>query len=388
MPLPLSPRLTRRTLLRRLTLAGAAAAVGPGLLAACRGGGGPGAADGDARGSLVISNWPIYIDPSQDGVPGTVERFTKQTGIPVTYNEDYNDNDAFFAKIQPVLAAGKTIPQNIFVTTYWMAQRLIDLGWVEALPLDAVPNAANLIPTLRKPSWDPTGAFSLPWQSGIAGIAYNSEVTGRELDSMDDLFDPAFKGKVGFLTEMRDTIGLLMLADGKDPGQPSYAAAEPSFKRLEQAKQNGQIRAFTGNDYQDDLLAGNFAACVAWSGDVAQLALEQPKLRFVVPESGGMLFTDVMVMPKGASHPAAVAEWMNFVYTPAEAARIAAAVQYITPVEGVQQLLAKDPATRALAANPLNFPDAALEARLKIFGPLTPSEEVRFNERFATIISG
>jgi spermidine/putrescine transport system substrate-binding protein len=381
MPLSLNPRLTRRTLLRRLSLAGAAAVAGPGLLAACRGG-------GPSRESLVISNWPLYIDPSQDGVPGTVERFTAQTGIPVTYNEDHNDNDAFFAKIQPELAAGKTIPQNLFVTTYWMAQRLIDLGWVEALPLDAVPNAANLIPSLRKPSWDPTGRFSLPWQSGIAGIAYNAEVTGRDLNTMDDLFDPAFKGKVGFLTEMRDTIGLLMLADGKDPSRPTYAAAEPSFDRLEQAKQDGQIRAFTGNDYQDDLLAGNFAACVAWSGDVAQLAIEQPKLRFVVPESGGMLFTDVMVMPKGSASRAAVAAWMNFVYTPAEAARIAAAVQYITPVQGVQELLAKDPATKALAANPLNFPDAALEARLQIFGPLNSKEEARFNERFATITSG
>jgi len=193
---------------------------------------------------------------------------------------------------------------------------------------------------------------------------------------------------VGFLTEMRDTIGLLMLADGKDPTRPTYAAAAGAFDRLQKAKESGQIRAFTGNDYQDDLVAGNFAACVAWSGDVAQLALEQPKLRFLVPQSGGILWADLMVMPKGAPHRKEAAAWMNFVYDPVNAARIAAAVNYISPVQGVQEVLAKDPATRAMAANPLMFPDAAMKARLKVFGPLDQKEEARFDERFARITEG
>ena len=272
--------------------------------------------------------------------------------------------------------------------TYWVAQRLIDLGWVDPLPLEQIPNAANLVPSLTKPTWDPTGRFSLPWQTGITGIAYNIEATGRELRSVDDLFDPKLRGKVGFLTEMRDTIGLLMLADGQDPAKPTFAAAQGAFNRLEQAKTSGQIRAFTGNDYQDDLLAGNFAACVAWSGDVAQLSLEQPKLRFVVPESGGIRFADVMVMPKGAPHRDAAAAWMNFVYDPVNAARIAATVNYISPVQGVAEILARDPATAAMARNPLMFPDAEMERRLTVFGPLSSEEESRFDARFAEITGG
>ena len=270
----------------------------------------------------------------------------------------------------------------------WMAQRLIGLGWLEPLPLAQVPNIRNLVPYLANPPWDPQQRYSLPWQSGIAGIAYNIKATGRELARIDDLFDPALRGRVSALLEMRDTMGLLMLADGQDISQPTWAAAQPSFARLEQARKDGQIRRFTGNDYQNDLLAGNLAACIGWSGDVAQLVLEQPDLRFVVPESGGVLWSDVMLMPKGAQHRREAAAWMNWVYEPVEAARIAAAVQYITPVVGVRQQLAKDPATAALAANALMFPDGAMQQRLHSFGPLSESEEARWEERFASITEG
>lgn len=374
---------TRRSFLRRSVLAAAAAAAAPPLLAAC-GGRTPGSGSGGDR-LLVISNFPIYIDPSRDGVPGSVERFSRQTGIAVTYREDLNDAQAFFAKVQPDLAAGRPISQDLVVVPYWLAERLIRLGWVEPLPLDQVSNLKHLTPSLRNPSWDPDQSYSLPWQSGIAGIAYNLEVTGRELRGVDDLFAPDLRGKVGFLTEMRDTMGLLMLADGQDITQPTWTRAERSFDRMQKARESGQIRAFTGNDYQADLLAGNFAACIAWSGDVAQLVVENPKLRFLVPESGGVLWADVMVMPKGARHRQAVAEWLNWVYDPVNAARIAASVQYISPVEGVQRILAADPATKALATNPQMFPDSAMQERLRVFGPLSPEEEARFDERFARI---
>ena len=374
---------TRRTFLRRALLAATAAVAGPSLLAAC----GRRTPDSGATGErrLVISNYPIYIDPSEDGVPGSVERFRKETGIAVTYREDLNDAQAFFAKVQPDLAAGRPIAQDLVVVPFWLAERLIRLGWVEPLPLEQVPNARNLVPSLRQPSWDPQQRYSLPWQSGIAGIAYNLEVTGRELKGVDDLYAPDLRGKVGFLTEMRDTMGLLMLADGQDIRQPTMAKAERAFDRMQKARESGQIRAFTGNDYQDDLLAGNFAACIAWSGDVAQLVLEQPKLRFLVPESGGVLWADVMVMPRGAPNRQAAAAWLNWIYDPSNAARIAASVQYISPVQGVQKILAADPATRDLASNPQMFPDAAMQQRLHVFGPLSSEEEARFDERFARI---
>ncbi|MFM7312549.1 MAG: spermidine/putrescine ABC transporter substrate-binding protein [Cyanobium sp.] len=378
---PSRPLTTRRAFLGRSALAAAGALAGPALLAACsdRGGG---------EKALVMSNFPLYIDPSKDGVPGSVERFEKQTGIQLTYLEDINDAQAFFSKVQPELAAGRPIAQDLVVVPYWLAQRLIRLGWVDPLPLDRVPHVRHLVPALRNPSWDPQGRHSLPWQSGIAGIAYNLEVTGRELRGIDDLYDPSLRGKVGFLTEMRDTMGLLMLADGQEISRPTWAKAQGAFNRMQKARESGQIRAFTGNDYQADLLAGNFAACMAWSGDVAQLVVENPKLRFLVPESGGVLWADVMVMPRGARHPDAVARWLNWVYDPVNAARIAASVQYISPVEGVQQILYQEPATRSLARNLQMFPDAAMRERLRVFGPLTPADEIRFDERFARISQG
>ena len=386
MPVPASRGFGRRSFLRRLAWGAAGAAVVPPLLQACRSG--PGAADGDGSNGLVISTFPLYIDADEPGAPGSVARFRADTGIQLRYLEDINDTRQFFARIQPQLAAGRPLAQDLLVLTSWMAERLIALGWVEPLPLAEVPNVRHLIAPLRNPSWDPQGRYTLPWQSGIAGIAYNIKATGRELRSVDDLFDPALKGKVSALLEMRDTMGLLMLADGQDITRPSWQAAQPSFERLERARRDGQIRRFTGNDYQNDLLAGNLAACIGWSGDVAQLALEQPDLRFLVPESGGVLWADVMLMPKGARHRRAVARWLNWVYEPREAARIAAAVQYISPVQGVREVLAKDPATAPLAASPLMFPDAAMQEQLQVFGPLSEAEEARWEERFARITDG
>ena len=384
LPLP-SSQSGRRLFLQRLAATAAGAVLAPTLLQACKGNG---SGNGNGSGELVISTFPLYIDPDAPGAPGSVSRFRRDTGIQLRYLEDINDTRQFFARIRPQLAAGRPLVQDLMVLPSWMAQRLIGLGWLEPLPLALVPNIRNLVPYLANPPWDPQQRYSLPWQSGIAGIAYNIKATGRELVRIDDLFDPALRGRVSALLEMRDTMGLLLLADGQDISQPTWAAAQPSFARLEQARKDGQIRRFTGNDYQNDLLAGNLAACIGWSGDVAQLVLEQPDLRFVVPESGGVLWSDVMLMPKGAQHRREAAAWMNWVYEPVEAARIAAAVQYISPVVGVRQQLAKDPATAALAANELMFPDGAMQQRLHSFGPLSESEEARWEERFASITEG
>ena len=384
LPLP-SSQSGRRLFLQRLAATAAGVVLAPTLLQACKGNG---SGNGNGSGELVISTFPLYIDPDAPGAPGSVSRFRRDTGIQLRYLEDLNDTRQFFARIRPQLAAGRPLVQDLMVLPSWMAQRLIGLGWLEPLPLALVPNIRNLVPYLANPPWDPQQRYSLPWQSGIAGIAYNIKATGRELARIDDLFDPALRGRVSALLEMRDTMGLLLLADGQDISQPTWAAAQPSFARLEQARKDGQIRRFTGNDYQNDLLAGNLAACIGWSGDVAQLVLEQPDLRFVVPESGGVLWSDVMLMPKGAQHRREAAAWMNWVYEPVEAARIAAAVQYISPVVGVRQQLAKDPATAALAANELMFPDGAMQQRLHSFGPLSESEEARWEERFVSITEG
>ena len=209
--------------------------------------------------------------------------------------------------------------------------------------------------------------------------------TGRELGSFEDLFDPAFRGKIGMLTEMRDTVGLALLADGKDVTNITFDDAAAAFDRIERAKADGQIRQFTGNDYMDDLAAGNFVACVGWSGDIAQLALDNPDLRFVIPEEGGMRWSDVMIIPTEAPNIGNAARWMDYVYDPVNAARIAAYVGYNSPVEGVQDELRKDPETAALADSTLMFPDEATLEKVHVFASLDEDEEAQFEERFSAI---
>ncbi|MFN3255229.1 MAG: PotD/PotF family extracellular solute-binding protein [Ilumatobacter sp.] len=391
--------LSRRQLLRRAGAMGAAGVSLPALLAACGGSDGDsdapttepsdqsGGDDPPASGggnSLFFENWPEYIDPTEDGLTGTVDRFIAASGVEMRYAETYNDNVEYFAKIQPLLGSGRTIEPDIIAPTSWLVGRLIGLGWLDKLPVDQVPNAANLRADLQNPSWDPTGEYSLPWQTGFAGIAYNLEATGRELTSTADLFDPEFNGKIGMLTEMRDTMGLLMLADGVDISTVStFDAAAAAFERLEEAKNNGQIRRFTGNDYLNDLSTGNFAACIGWSGDVVQLSVENPNIRFVIPEEGGTSWADAMVMPKGAANRDAAAKWMDFCYDPVQAAQITAWVQYVSPVAGVRDELAKiDP---ELAENPLLFPDDETVSRTFAFANLAEDVEAEYDARFAEI---
>ena len=369
--------LSRREFLIRSGALGVAGVSLPAILAACGGGGGGG-------NSLFFDNWPLYIDPTEGDVIGTVDRFIAASGVQLRYEETYNDNDEYFAKIQPLLGAGQRIEPDLIAPTFWMAGRLISLGWVDKLPLGDVSNLSNLVDSYVKPPWDPTGEFSLPWQAGTAGIAYNIDVTGREIKSTADLFDPAFKGKIGMLTEMRDTMGLILMSQGVDISTiSSFDQAAGAFDTLEKAKADGQIRAFTGNDYIDDLVSGNYAACVGWSGDVLQLGKDSPNIRFVVPEEGGTLWADVMVMPKGTENTDAVAKWLDFVYDPVEAAQITAYVQYFSPVKGVQDEVAKiDP---ELAENPLVFPDATTAARLKSWANLSEDVDAQFADAFSSI---
>jgi spermidine/putrescine transport system substrate-binding protein len=379
------PLLDRRQLLARIGALAGAGLVGPGLLAACgsddESGTTAGTAEGGSSKALWFSNWPAYIDEE------TVDLFAEESGLDFRYTEDFNDNNEYFAKVQSDLAAGRSIGPDIIAPTYWMAARLINLGWVQEIPFDDIPNAANLRPDLQKPGWDPDGTHSLPWQSGMTGIAYNLAVTGRELVSVEDLFDPAFNGRIGMLTEMRDTVGLVMLLTGEDPAKATVDSAEAAFERIEAAKDSGQIRQFTGNDYMDDLAAGNFAACIGWSGDISQLALDNPDLRFAIPEEGGMRWSDTMVLPNGAEHVANAAVWMDYVYEPENAARIAAYLGYNSPVAGVQEVLAAgDDFEKALSESPLMFPDDATNALLSVFADLDEGTEAAFDERFASIV--
>jgi spermidine/putrescine transport system substrate-binding protein len=383
-------RFTRRQFITRGGLAAGGLAFAPQILAACGNDDEGSSGGGGSSSGVYFENWPEYIDTADDGAvdgPGTtLANFTEQTGIDIRYTEVYNDNNEYFAKIQPILSQGNTIAPNLIAPTYWMAGRLINLEWVDKLPFDKIPNASNLVASLQKPPSDPTGEYSLPWQAGMAGIAYNLNATGgKELTSVADLWDPSLSGKVAMLTEMRDTLGIIALSEGIDISTAdTMEDYEAAFATLQEQVDSGQIRQFTGNEYVGPLEDGTLAACIAWSGDV--LGMNNPDVRFVIPDSGGTLWFDTMVIPKGASGVDDVAEWMNFVYDPVNAAQITESVQFISPVEGVQdELRSMGGDAAALADNPLLFPDEATEERLYTFATLSDDEEAAFDERFSTI---
>ncbi|MDQ4082555.1 MAG: spermidine/putrescine ABC transporter substrate-binding protein [Actinomycetota bacterium] len=387
--------LTRRELLRR-GVAGGAALAAPSLLAACGGGGGiegeeettreetQATADTTLAKTLTISNWPLYIDvDDKTKRRPTVEQFKKKYGVDVKYIEDVNDNEEWFGKFQAQLSQGQPIGRDVTVLTDWMASRMVRLGYVEKVAKEAVPNADNLIEALRHPRWDENRDYSLPWQSGLTGIAYNEKKLGRAITTMDELLtNRELRGKVTALSEMPDTIGLIMQANGDDPTKVDPRAFDDAIAKLKDAVDSGQIRKFTGNDYAPLLAKGDVLACTAWSGDVVQLQLENPDLKFAIPESGGMIWTDNMLIPKGGDVYTA-STWMNFVYDPKIAARIEAYVNYICPVAGAKEAIESiDP---SLAKNELIFPSETTLSRVKAFDT-EAADNQEYREKFQAVI--
>jgi spermidine/putrescine transport system substrate-binding protein len=357
--------LTRRQLLERAALGGAALTL-PGFLAACGGdGGGGGTADGDElKKVLNFANWPYYIDvDDKTKKRPTLEAFTKETGIKVNYFEEINDNAEYFAKVQGPLSQGRGIDRDIFVFTdnSRFPGLLIEQGWVQKLDKSLIPNIDNLIDAQKSPPFDPEREYSLPWQSGMTGIAWNEKLTGP-VESIEQLFeDTKLKGKVSMLMELADSVGLVMLANGDDPGKVTDETFGRAVDRVQAAVDSGQVVRFTGNDFAQPLAKGELAASVAWSGDVIQLLAENPKLKWAVPSDGGIIWTDNMLIPTGGSVSTA-STYMNYVYDPAVAAKLAAYINYVTPVKGAKEELQKtDPET---AANTLIFPDEELLAQL------------------------
>jgi spermidine/putrescine transport system substrate-binding protein len=363
----------RRAFLRGAGVAGLALSM-PELLAACGTSGSKQSAktcvskDISATDkTLRFSNWPEYIDVTDDGkhMP-SLDAFIKKTGIKVTYNTDINDNDEFFAKVQNQLGDCQTIGRDIITLTDWMAGKMIDLGWIQKLDHSKIPNVdANLISSLKTPGWDPKRDYSVPWQSGLTGIAYNSKYTG-EVKSIEELTTRAdLKGKVSMLTEMRDTMGFMLKIVGADPTDFNHDDWANALDKLEKAVAAGQFRRFTGNDYVDDLNAGNLVACEAWSGDVIAMQFDNPHIKWVVPEEGLAIWADNMMVPNKADHKANAEELMNYYYDPTVAATVSAWVNYICPVEGAKAAMEK--IDSSLVDNDLIFPSADFLAQTWLF---------------------
>ncbi|GGQ26222.1 ABC transporter substrate-binding protein [Streptomyces griseomycini] len=385
--------LTRRSLLRAsaggaLAVGGGGALSGCGIPAAGKTQGGVSAEDHSKEEKTVnFSNWTEYMDVDDSGRRHpTLEAFTKRTGIKVEYTEDINDNTEFFGKIKPQLAAGQDTGRDIIVLTDWLAARLIRLGWAQKLDPANLPNAfANLSPQFRSPDWDPGRAYSYPWQGIAAVIAYNKKaLDGVEVKTLSDLLDnPKLKGRVGLLTEMRDTMGLTLLDMDKDPEKFTADDYDAALARLQKAVDKGQIRRFTGNDYTADISKGDFAACVAWAGDVVQLKADNPDIDFLIPDSGYMMSSDNLLIPNKARHKTNAERLIDYYFEPQAAARLAAYINFVCPVDGVKDDLAK--IDEDAANNPLILPDRAMQAKSRAFRSLSSEEETVFEEKFAKL---
>jgi spermidine/putrescine transport system substrate-binding protein len=391
----MTDQLTRRQLLERAAMGGAAITF-PGILAAC-GSSGSKASSGTTSvehtlaKTLNFSNWTLYMDTKGKTFP-SLEAFQKKTGVNVNYVEDINDNASFFAKIQGPLSRGQSIDRDIVVLTDndRYLSLMIKKGWAEKLDKSAIPNMKNLVDVQKHPNFDPNRDYSLPWQSGMTGIAYNDTLTDPVL-SVDDLLEnPKLKGKITALNSMGDAMTLVMLSNGDDPTKVTNKSWNSAYNRVKKAVDNKQIRQFTGNDYAPILARGDLSAAMSWSGDIAQLGNKH--IHWNVPTDGGALWTDNMLIPKGGNvYTASV--YMNYVYDPkvqglmeaGDPKRKIVGIYYIPPVKGAGTWAKKyDP---AVAENPLIFPTPKMLNSVHIFDSKALNNQ-KYLEQWGNLVSG
>jgi len=392
----IDPRVIAELRSRRRFIGGGAAAaaaliLGPSFLAACgsseKSASGlsdaPKPPDDDgspASGKLRISNWPLYM------ADGFVAAFQTATGLSVDYKEDFNDNEEWFAKNKEPLSRRQDIGADLVVPSEFMAARLAGLNWLNPISDKRWPNQKNMRADLLNSKADPGRKYTAPYMSGMVGIAYNKAAIGRDLTKIDDMWDPVFKGKVSLLSDMRDGLGMFLMAQGHSPEDPTMETVQKAVDLVKEQKAKGQIRRFTGNDYADDLAAGNIIVAQAYSGDVVQLQKDNPDLKFVIPDSGSSTFVDTMVIPYTTQNQKAAEEWINYVYDRANYAKLIAATRYVPVLSDMTDALNKiEP---ELAKNPLINPPKATLDKLKAWAPLTDEQTQQFSKAYADVTGG
>jgi spermidine/putrescine transport system substrate-binding protein len=382
--------LTRRRLLRRVGAGGLGLGFA-GFLAACGGGKGLSAGSGkedttpipagQISKTVTFSNWPLYIDVKGKSHP-TLDKFDQKYGTHVRYIEEINDNVEFFGKVRQQYAQGNSGGRDLHVVTDWLAARMKRLGYVQKLDKSAMPNVEkNIDPAIASPDFDPKREYSVPWQTGQVLLIYRKDKVGGDLTHVSDLFDPKFKGKVTMLTEMRDTVGSVLLMDGVDPEKASLDQVMQAIDKIKKASDDGQIRRFTGNEYTRDILRGDSIAILGWSGDAFQLVSDNPNIKYKQPDEGFMVFTDSMQVPVGAPHAYTAEKLIDFFYQPEIAAEVTASVHYVPPVPAAKKIL--ENSNPKIAQNPLVFPDLSKAHNFKTF---TPDEEAQIDAAFQRAI--
>jgi spermidine/putrescine transport system substrate-binding protein len=392
----MTDRITRKVFLRRAAASGSILTV-PGLLAACGGGGGGGGGGGTTSNQLAktlhFSNWTLYMDTNKKNhtFPSLVA-FQQKYGTHVAYVEDINDNASFYHKIQPLLARGESTGRDIVVLTDndRYLGLMLEKGYAEKLDKSAIPNMKNLIGVQQHPSFDPHRDYTLPWQSGMTGIAFNDTLSDPVLSVTELLENPKLKGKVTVLNDIGDAMTLVMLANGDDPAKVTDQTWNAAFNRIKKAVDNHQIRAFTGNDYAVSLANGDLSAAMSWSGDIAQIGNKH--IHWNAPKDGGAIWTDNMLIPKGGDvYTASV--YMNYVYDPkvqglmeaGDPKRNITGIYYIPPVKGAATWAKKF--NPPIASNPLIFPSTETLNSMHIFDNAALNNE-KYQTQWNNLISG
>lgn len=374
-----SSRTSRRRFIGGSAAAAAAAVLGSGFLAACSKDSTT-AAPTQNENLLRVSNWPLYM------ADGFVAAFQTASGLTVDYKEDFNDNEQWFAKVKEPLSRKQDIGADLVVPTEFMAARIKGLNWLNEISEEGVPNRANLRKDLMDSKVDPGRKYLAPYMTGMVGLAYNKAATGRDIRGIDDLWDPAFKGRVSLFSDSQDGLGMIMQSQGNSPENPTTDTVKKAVDLVREQKDKGQIRRFTGNDYADDLAAGNIAIAQAYSGDVVQLQADNPDLQFIVPESGGDWFIDTMTIPYTSQNQKGAEEWINYIYDRANYAKLVAFVQYVPVLSDMTDEIAKiDP---AVASNPLINPPEDMQKNLKSWAALTDEQTQEFNTLYAAVTGG
>ncbi|MFN8183407.1 MAG: spermidine/putrescine ABC transporter substrate-binding protein [Candidatus Nanopelagicales bacterium] len=384
----LKQAMSRRGFLSSMGAAGAAA-----FLAACGTRGGTGnnlqpQGGGDSK-TIVWANWTLYLDYDEESrTYPTLVQFEEESGYTVEYREDIDDNVSFNGKVAPQLANGQNIGYDLVTPTDWLAAEWIRKGYAATIDEQTVPNKKNILPALQDVQFDPGREYSLTWQSGFAGLAWNKERVPNGLRTINDLWNPELKGKVVVLSEMRDTVGCIMLSQGVDISE-SFTDEQfmAGLDVLQQQVDSGQVKQVKGNSYKEDLINEQAWAAIAWSGDIFQINAEEgDKWEFALPDTGGTLWSDNLLIPITASNPKGAQALMDFYYRPEIAAEVAAYVNFVCPVQGAKEEMMK--IDKTLAESPWIFPTDEILQNAFVFRPLTPEEQVQYTDAFGRVIQG
>jgi spermidine/putrescine transport system substrate-binding protein len=373
---------------RRQLIQGAGLGVSALALAACAGPDGSGTRDiSESDKSLIWASWPSYLDEDLSGQSATLKAFKEASGISVEYREIIKDNVGFYLTMKDQLALDKPTGADLIVVSDWMAARLIRFGYAQKLDSENIPNKANLTERLASPDFDPNRDYSLPWQSGFIGLAWNAEEYPNGLEAVDQLWSDDLTGKVVVLAEMRHTMGMLLLAQGVDISAENWGIEEfnTASAVLEERLTSKHILGVFGSDYIAKLKSGEALAGFARAGDIAVLNAQEGygKFTFLLPGSRGTFFTDSLVIPAGAQHKTNAEELMNFYYDPAIATEVVEWIRCVSPVEGAREYAIENYPT--LAENPFTFPDEAEMSRASVFRTLSTTDDQAFNAVFRRI---